>query len=106
MNDGLIVINQNEVDALLNRLQQVLQQISDARLAIAPLETGLALAYNDYQTAVGRLFRETNRLQNEIEMLNARIDGIDQDTLASATLDINEVRSEPQRRIDPEEVEK
>lgn len=106
MNDWPSVINQTDVDALLSRLQQVLQQINDARLAVAPLEASLAIIYNDYQTAVGRLYRETNRLQIEIEMLCARIDGIDKDTPLPSTPDINEMRSEPQGRADPEAVEK
>jgi hypothetical protein len=106
MNDRPSVVDQTDVNALLGMLQQVLQQINNARLAVAPLETGLAMAYNDYQNAVGRLYRQTNRLQIEIDMLRARINGIDQDTSLSPTPDINEVRSEPQGRADPEAVEK
>jgi len=106
VNDRLSVITQTDIDVLLSRLQQVLQQINDSRLALAPLGAGLAMAYNAYQTAVGRLFRETNRLQLEIDMLRARIDGMDQVTPLPPTSGINEVRSEPQGRADPEAVEK
>lgn len=106
MNDRPSVITQTDIDVLLSRLQQVLEQINNARLALAPLEAGLAMAYNAYQAAIGRLFRETNRLQIEIDMLRARIDGIDQDTPLPPTSGRNELRSEPQGRADPEAVEK
>lgn len=106
MKDRATAINQTDVNALLIRLQQVLQQINDARAVIAPLETGLVMAYNDYQIAIGQLYRETNRLQIEIDMLRARIRGVGQDTPLPSTTDINEVRSEPQGMVDPEAVEK
>ena len=106
MNDRPSIINQIDVDVLLSRLQQLLEQINDARLAVAPLEAGLAMAYNDYQTTVGQLFRETNRLQIEIDMLRTRIEGIDQDTVVHPIPDINEMRNGKLERADLEEEEK
>lgn len=107
MNAGPPVITQADVDAQLSRLQLLLSQIDYARLVVVPLETGLAMAYSGYQDIVGWLYRETNRLQIEIDMLRARIDGLGQDAPSTqATANVSKVRREQQNVVDPEAVEK
>jgi len=107
MNAGPPITTQADVDAQLSRLRLLLSQIDNARLAVAPLETGLAIAYSGYQDMVGWLYRETNRLQIEIDMLRVRIDGLGQDAPSTqTTTDVSKVRREQQDVADPEAVEK
>jgi hypothetical protein len=107
MNDRPPVISQLDVDALLVRLQESLREIDTARLAVAPLEAGLTMAYNDYQAIVGRIYRETNRLQMEIDVIRARIDGVGQDAPSTqGTSDESKVMGSQKDAADPEAVEK
>ncbi|MFK0729902.1 MAG: hypothetical protein ACIWVG_01695 [Gloeotrichia echinulata HAB0833] len=66
-------ITQAELDKLLTQLQQLRVSITTARETIAPLETNLAAAYNEFQAVVGTLRRQSMRLQAEIASLCSQI---------------------------------
>ncbi|MBD2205553.1 hypothetical protein H6G33_24740 [Calothrix sp. FACHB-1219] len=72
-------ITQAELDKLLTQLQQLRSSITTARETIAPLETNLAAAYNEFQAVVGTLRRQSMRLQAEISSLRSQIQRFTQD---------------------------
>jgi hypothetical protein len=72
-------ITQANVDNLLAQLQQLRQEITIARLTIAPLEANLIEAYNEFQAVVGALRRHSMRLQAEISYLRNQIERFTQD---------------------------
>jgi septal ring factor EnvC (AmiA/AmiB activator) len=72
-------ITQAELDKLLTQLQQLRSSITTARETIAPLETNLAAAYNEFQVEVGALRRQSMRLQVEIASLRSQIQRFTQD---------------------------
>lgn len=72
-------ITQAELYNLLTQLQQLRSSITTARETIAPLETNLAGAYNEFQAVVGALRRQSMRLQAEIASLRSQIQRFTQD---------------------------
>ncbi|MCF2151450.1 hypothetical protein IQ276_034575 [Desmonostoc muscorum LEGE 12446] len=72
-------ITQAELEKLLMQLQQLRSSITTARETIAPLETNLAAAYNEFQAVVGTLRRQSMRLQAEIASLRSQIQCFTQD---------------------------
>ncbi|MDZ8226508.1 hypothetical protein [Nostoc sp. ChiVER01] len=72
-------ITQAELDKLLTQLQQLRFLITTVRETIAPLETNLAAAYNEFQAVVGALRRQSMRLQAEIASLRSQIQRFTQD---------------------------
>ncbi|MEH2218250.1 MAG: hypothetical protein V7K72_14260 [Nostoc sp.] len=72
-------ITQAELEKLLTQLQQLRSSITTAQETIAPLETNLAAAYNEFQAVVGTLRRQSMRLQAEIASLRSQIQRFTQD---------------------------
>ena len=111
MADSPSVISQKDVDMILIRLQELREQLKVAREAEAPLIAKLALAYQEYEMAVGRLRRETNRLEVEINMLRAQIEGVGRDQEDTDFLQTLEYRTTLGNRpedvtVDPDAIEK
>ncbi len=79
MTDNLTSITQEDVNALLTRLQALRKQIADARAALVPLQEKLTLVFKDYQTVVGQLQREAQQLQADIYVLRNQIEGLSRD---------------------------
>src|SRR5207249_7422926 len=79
MTDNVTSITQEDVNALLTRLQALRKQVADARAALVPLEEKLSLVFKDYQTVVGQLQREAQQLQADIYLLRNQIEGVSRD---------------------------
>ncbi|WP_392482755.1 hypothetical protein [Nostoc sp. C110] len=100
-------ITQAELEKLLTQLQQLRSSITTARETIAPLETNLAAAYNEFQAVVGALRRHSMRLQAEIFSLRSQIQRFTQDADDTQQQDVgndNFLYQEEQK--DPEAIDK
>ncbi len=110
MTDSLSTTTQKDVDTLLAYLQELRQQIKAAQEAVAPLKSNLALAYSEYEIAVGLLRREASRLQIEINILRAQIEGSgrgQEDTFLRQAVEDNGVRDRQDTApVDPDALDK
>jgi hypothetical protein len=87
MTDSTDTITQEQVSALLERLQQLHQQIHRTRQELAPIEKNLTQVYKKYQVAIGHLQRENYQLQTKIAILQELLDGSHQDQEGKSTTD-------------------
>jgi hypothetical protein len=73
MNDKDL-ITQDLVQELLEALKKIREEITAAREAVGPLELSLDAAHQEYQFAVGNLYRQVANLQTDIADLRAQMD--------------------------------
>src|SRR5579859_6523241 len=79
MTDQSDTITQEQVNALLERLQQLHQRVHTIRQELAPMEEQLAHVYKEYQAAISHLQRENYQLQTKIAILQELLDRSNQD---------------------------
>ena len=107
MADFLFAITQKDVDMLLIDLQQLREQIRVAREIIAPLKESMALAYREYEKAIGHLRYEAGRFQAEINLLQGKIEGRDKgDTFLQWTAENMITVKQEGTFINPDAIEK
>ncbi len=105
-------ITQQDVEVLLGELKELRERIKAARTAIAPLETHLKQAYDEFQNFVGAARRQSMRLDAEINNLRDRIDSLNSDPedfseFDSPPKELTEEQSNPlESEGDPEVIEK
>jgi DNA repair exonuclease SbcCD ATPase subunit len=105
--DFLFAITQKDVDMLLIDLQQLREKMRVARETIAPLKESMALAYREYEKAIGHVRYEAGRLQAEISLLQGKIEGRDQrDTFIQWTAEDMIPLKQEGNFIDPDAIEK
>lgn len=112
MTENTPAVTQDDINALLARLEALYTEIATARATIAPREEQLTHVANEYRKAVGRLQHEAAQLQAELMLLQRRPAAYDEPVITRPNSEnrVQQIEStqatEAPSYVDPDSTEK